>query len=33
MPGFAKRHTAINANNIVRFEDFTVYGEELALAA
>jgi hypothetical protein len=33
MPGFAKRHAAINANNIVRFEDFTACGEELALAA
>jgi hypothetical protein len=32
MPGFAKRHTTINANNIVRFEDFA-YGGELALAA
>tara|TARA_B100000427_G_C15458490_1_gene572934 strand:+ start:461 stop:619 length:159 start_codon:yes stop_codon:yes gene_type:complete len=33
MPGFVKRHAAINANNIVRFEDFTACGEELALAA
>jgi hypothetical protein len=33
MPGFVKRHTAINAKNIIRFEDFSACGEELAMAA